>query len=116
VLEKSVFIQGLFAFTGRGLDSPSSFETPALYLVPKDKRAQTVYFRAGNSSGELIYLILMRNGKTMRYFPVGAKGSMHVPLAVLEDLSPASAVEVRIGAPQGAAGTVVLDVGFMEIA
>lgn len=116
MLEKPAFIQGLFEFEGRGLASPASFQPSAAYVVPADKRAQTIYFRAGNAAADMIYLVLTRGGQAMRYFPVGAKGAIHVPLAVLEDLSPGSAVEVLIGAPQGLKSAVVLDVGFMEIA
>jgi assimilatory nitrate reductase catalytic subunit len=87
-----------------------------MYLVPNDKRAQTVYFRAGNPTAEMIYIVLMRRGVPMRYFPIGAKGSIHVPLAVLEDIPPGSPVEVLVGAPQGAESSVLLDIGFMEIA
>jgi hypothetical protein len=116
LLEKPAFIQGLFTFEGKGLDSPVSFPFPVTYKVPSDKRAQTVYFRAGNASAEMIYLVLTRGGKAMRYFPVGAKSAVHVPLAVLEDLSPGSVVEVLVGAPEGVESAVVLDIGFMEIA
>ena len=116
MLEKPAFIQGLFAFEGRGLDKPLSIPAPARYTVPQDRRSQTIYFRAGNSSNELIYLILTRNGQSMRYFPVGARSAIHVPLAVVEDLAPGSVVEVLAGAPQGTAVNVVLDVGFMEVA
>jgi hypothetical protein len=116
VLEKPAFIQGLFEYEGRGLNSPVSFSSPATYNVPVDKRAQTIYFRAGNPAPELIYMVLARRGRAMRFFPVGAKGAVHVPLAVLEDISPGSAIEVLVGAPQGMKSSVVLDVGFMEIA
>ncbi len=116
MLEKPAFIQGVFEFEGRGLNRPVSFPTPATYKVPADKRAQTIYFRAGNASAEMIYLVLTRGGVAMRYFPVGAKGAIHVALAVLEDLSPGSAIEVLIAAPQGLKGVAVVDVGFMEIA
>jgi hypothetical protein len=116
VLEKPAFIQGLFEFEGRGLHTPVSFSSPATYKVPSDKRAQTIYFRAGNAAAEMIYLVLTRGGQAMRYFPVGAKGSMHVALAVLEDLSPGSAIEVLIAAPQGIQSSVIVDVGFLEIA
>jgi hypothetical protein len=116
VLEKPTFIQGLFELEGKGLSRAMSFPTPATYKVPQDKRAQTIYFRAGNSCAEMIYLVLTRGGKPMRYFPVGAKDAIHVPLAVLEDLSPGSVVEVLVAAPAGLKSTVVLDVGFMEIA
>ena len=115
MLEKPVFIQGVFAFEGFGIARPVSFEPPVIYLVPSDKRAQTIYFRAGNAADEMIYLVLTRNGRPMRYFPVGAKGAIHVPLAVVEDLPPGSAIEVLIGAPQGLKSSIVLDIGFMEI-
>ena len=116
MLEKPAFIQGIFAFEGRGLECPESFPSPVTYTVPEDKRAQTVYFRAGNSAAETICLLLTRNGHAMRYFPVGAKSSIHVALAVLEDLSPGSVIEVLASAPEGVKATAVLDVGFMEIA
>ena len=116
MLEKPAFIQGVFEFEGRGLKCPVSFPSPAIYQVPPDKRAQTIYFRAGNAAAEMIYLVLTRSGQAMRYFPVGAKGSIHVALAVLEDLSPGSAIEVLVAAPQGTKSALVLDVGFVEIA
>jgi hypothetical protein len=116
VLEKPAFIQGLFAYEGSGLVNPVPFQSSARYLVPPDKRAKTIYFRAGNPAPEMIYLVLTRRGQPMRYFPVGAKGAIHVPLAVLEDIPPGSSVEVLVAAPEGLASTVLLDIGFMEIA
>jgi len=116
MLEKPVFIQGLFAYKGHGLGCPRPFQPPVTYIVPADKRAQTIYFRAGNASPEMIYLVLMRNGQPMRYFPVGAKGATHVPLAVVEDLGPESRMEVLVAAPEGLQSSVLVDAGFMEIA
>lgn len=115
MLEKPAFIQGLFAFQGRGLQSPTFLQPHATYLVPPDKRAQTIYFRAGNAAAEMIYLVLRRNEQTMRYFPVGARGAIHVPLAVVEDLPPDSRIEVLVAAPEGVESSAVVDVGFMEI-
>jgi hypothetical protein len=115
VLEKPTFIQGLFAFEGQGLCHPRSFEVPVTYVVPADKRAQTIYFRGGNACAEMIYLVLTVGGGPMRYFPVGAKGAIHVPLAVVEDIAPGNTVEVLIAAPEGVKSTVLLDIGFMEI-
>jgi hypothetical protein len=116
MLEKPAFIQGLFAYQGRGLGSPVPFQPSVTYTVPPDKRAQTIYFRAGNAAAEMIYLVLTRNGKPMRYFPVGAKGAIHVPLAVVKDLSPESRIEVLVAAPEGLESSVLVDAGFMEIA
>jgi hypothetical protein len=115
VLEKPVFIQGLFTYVGAGLGNPTPFSAPLTYLVPPDKRAQTVYFRAGNPCAEMIYIVLTRRGVPMRYFPIGAKGAIHVPLAVLEDIPPGSPVEILVAAPRGLESSVLLDIGFMEI-
>ncbi len=73
MLEKPAFIQGLFSYEGSGLESPMSFKPPVTYLVPPDKRAQTIYFRAGNAAPEMIYLVLTRRGKHMRYFSLSAQ-------------------------------------------
>jgi hypothetical protein len=59
-----------------------------------------VYLRAGNTAPELVYVELLRNGKVMRLFPIGAPWHVHVPLAVVEDLFAATRLEVRLGAPR----------------
>ena len=115
MLEKPAFIHGLYTYEGSGMGNPSAFQPPVTYLVPADKRAQMIYFRAGNPAAELIYLVLTRNGTPMRYFPVGAKGAVHVPLAVVEDLSPESRVEVLVAAPKDLKSSVLIDIGFVEI-
>ncbi len=114
MLEKPAFIQGIFSFEGKGLQSPQPFSPPITYKVPFDKRSQLVYFRAGSSSPEMVCFLLVRDGKPVRYFPVAAKGATHVPLAVVEDLHPETQLEVMFAAPAGEKGTVVLDIGMME--
>ena len=108
-------LTGIFPFGGTGLDRPGLLDASLVYLVPPDRRAQAIYLRAGNSSGELICLVLARDGKPMRLFPVGAKAAVHVPLAVLEDIEPESRIEVLVSAPAGTRGHIVLDLGLMEI-
>ena len=50
----------------------------------------------------MIYLVLTRRGKPMRYFPVGAKSAMHVPLAVVEDhFRRGAELKFLIAAPDG---------------
>jgi hypothetical protein len=110
----SRFIQGIYSFTGRGLSSLGPLHDSATFTVAADKRAQLIYMRGGNSSDALICLVLARDGKPMRYFPVGAKASVHVPLAVVEDIFPETKIEVLIGAPEGISGTVVIDFGILE--
>ena len=114
--EKPAFIQGLYSYRGAGLACPMPFHPPVTYTVPADKRAQTVYFRAGNASQEMIYLVLTRNGEAMRFFPVGAEGAIHVAFAVVEDLEPESRMEILVAAPKSGENAVVLDIGFLEIA
>ncbi|HEY8944949.1 MAG TPA: molybdopterin oxidoreductase [Polyangiaceae bacterium] len=109
------FIHGVFSYEGKGLENPSLIDSSATYRVASDKRAQLVYLRAGNSAAELVYLVLVRDGKPMRFFPVGARASIHVPLVVMEDIFPESKLEVLVGAPKGTLGTVVLDIGMVEV-
>ena len=109
------FIQGIVPFSGRGYQSPLPLGPEMGYVVPADRRAQLIYFRAGNSSSDMIYVALMRDGKLMRSFPLGAKSAMHVPLAVVEDLFPETKLTLLVGAPEGVSGTLVLDLGLMEI-
>ncbi len=112
---KPRFIQGVFAFEGKGLETPFLLDPRTTYLVPKDKRAQLIYLRGGNSTAELVYLSLVRDGKVLRHFPIGAKAGVHVPLAVVEDLFPESKLEVFMAAPKAVAGVVVIDFGLIEV-
>lgn len=113
--ESPKFIQGVFSFKGSGLREVVPLDPEATYKVPYDKRAQTVYLRAGNSSDEMICLVLSRNRQPMRYFPIGARGTIHVPLVILEDIEPESELALAVGAPLGAQGDVVVDLGLVEI-
>jgi hypothetical protein len=115
MLEKPTFIQGIHKFQGAGLTAPGAFSSHLAYKVPFDKRAQLVYFRAGNPTDEMVYVLFQRDGKAMRYFPVGARGASHVELAVVEDLEPDTVLEVLVGAPAGLAGELVIDIGLVEI-
>jgi hypothetical protein len=108
------FIQAAIPFVGAGYGTPVPL-AGARYVVSPDKRAQMLYFRAGNSSAEMVTIALLRNGALMRYFPVGAKAADHVQLAVVEDLEPETKIELMILAPEGCSGTVVVDLGVVEI-
>jgi hypothetical protein len=114
MLEKPKFLQGVYSFEGKGLANPSPLVPALTYKVPTDKRCQLTYFRAGNSSAELIYLLVKRDGNPMRYFPVGAKSAVHIALAVTEDLHPDTTLEIQLAAPAYSKGEVVVDAGLME--
>jgi hypothetical protein len=113
--ETPKFIQGVFGFKGSGLRELVPLSPAASYRVPYDKRAQTVYLRAGNSTEEMIVLVLSRGQQPMRYFPIGAKGAIHVPLAIIEDIEPESELSLGIGAPAGVEGDIIIDLGLVEI-
>jgi len=109
------FLQGAFEFEGHGLSSPSALGGEGLsYTVPSDRRAQLVYFRGGNSSEELVYVVLRKDGEAIRLFPMGAKEAVHVPLRVVEDLDADASVDLQLAAPEGVFGTVVIDIGMVE--
>jgi hypothetical protein len=109
------FLQGAFTFDGKGYESPSLLDASLRYVVPAGTIAQPVYFRGGNSTAELVTVVVMRNGSPMRYFPIGAKDAVHVPLRVVEDLLGDTVLEVFIAAPDGLSGTVFVDFGLVEI-
>jgi len=114
MLEKSRFLQGVYSFEGRGLERLVALQPEITYVVPRDRRAQLVYLRAGNSTPEFVYLVLTQNERPVR-FPIGAKGATHVPLAIVEDVSPEMQVGLSIGAPEGLRGVVLVDLGLVEI-
>jgi assimilatory nitrate reductase catalytic subunit len=109
------FLQGIFAFDGKGLDQPFLLDVSLSYQVPDGVIAQPVYFRGGNATAELICVVLMRDGQPMRYFPIGARSEVHVPLRVVEDLDGGTGLEVHLAAPAGVAGAVVIDLGLVEV-
>lgn len=109
------FLQGVFPFVGKGIDAPVGIDAALTYTVPAGTVAQTVYFRGGNTSGELVYVLLTRDGAPMRYFPIGARQDVHVPLRVVEDLDAGTVIELLVGAPDGLAGTLVVDLGLVEV-
>ena len=108
------FLQGIFPFEGQGVDKPAPL--PELsYTVPLGITTQPLYFRGGNSTDELVTVVLVRDGIPMRYFPIGARDAVHVALAVVEDLDEDSVLELHVAAREGLAGTIVVDLGLVEV-
>ena len=114
MLAQNRFLQGVYPFEGAGLEKPVAVSRELSLVVPDGVVSQALYFRGGNSSDELIAVVLMRDGVPMRYFPIGAKSEVHVPLRVVEDIEGGSAVELQVAAPLGVSGTVVIDLGLVE--
>ncbi|KRE67493.1 molybdopterin oxidoreductase [Arthrobacter sp. Soil736] len=111
---KNLFLQGIFPFDGAGVEKPVPIHSQLSHYVPDGVINQTLYFRGGNSSPELITVVLMRDGIPMRYFPIGAKSDVHVPLRVVEDIEGGSLIELRLLADTGVSGSVVVDLGMVE--
>ena len=109
------FLQGVFTFEGKGFDVPLLLDPSLRYVVPVGAVSQPVYFRGGNSSSELLTVVLMRDGAPMRYFPIAAKGSTHVSLRVVEDLLSDTVLEIFVAAPAEVTATAVVDLGLIEI-
>ncbi|MFW3172782.1 molybdopterin oxidoreductase family protein [Geodermatophilus sp. CPCC 206100] len=109
------FLQGVYPITGEGLDKPGPVDPALRYTVPGGASAQALYFRGGNSTDALVYVLLVRDGVPVRWFPIGAKGDVHVPLRVVEDLPGGTLVELHAGAPVGVTGELVVDLGLVEV-
>lgn len=108
------FLQGTFEFDGAGYDKPVPIDASMRYVVPAGSTTQPVYFRGGNSTKQMISVVLFRDGTPMRYFPVAAKGATHVALRVVEDLLADTVIELYIAAPDSVKGTVIVDLGLVE--
>lgn len=109
------FLQGIFSFTGSGLDKPELIDPSLSFVVPPGVTAQPLYFRGGNSSHELVVVTLLRDGVPMRLFPMGAASGVNIPLRVVEDVDPDTVLELVIAAPSGTSGEVVVDFGLVLV-
>ena len=108
------FLQGIYAFVGIGVDKSAPVHSTLTYVVGDGLVCQPLYFRGGNTTDELITVVLLRDGAPMRYFPIGARSDVHVPLRVVEDLDGGSVIELQVAAPLGVSGSVVVDLGMVE--
>jgi len=115
MISKPRFLQGAYAFTGAGLDKPVPLHSDLTYVVPPGITTQPLYFRGGNATDELVTAVLVRDGAPMRWFPIGAKAATDVALAAAEDLDEGTVLELHLAAPDGLAGTVVVDLGLVEV-
>ena len=109
------FLQGSFESEGKGYHSPFPLDGSLSYVVPPGATTQPVYFRGGNSTSEMVTVIMVRDSKPMRYFPIAAKGATHVAVRVVEDLLADTVIEIFIAAPEGVSGTVIVDLGLVEV-
>ena len=73
MISTNVFLQGIEAFTGQGLDTFAPLGDGQSHRVPDGVISQALYFRGGNSCDELIVVALLRDDTVMRYFPIDRK-------------------------------------------
>lgn len=114
MLSTNVFRQGIAHLTGQGLDTMQELDQTFSHHVPDGTVCQPLYFRGGNTSDELALVVLYRDGEPMRWFPIGAKSSVHIALRVVEDVPGGSLLELRASAPAGTEVDLVLDLGLVE--
>ena len=112
---RPIFLQGAFPFAGRGFFEPTILHNDLRYTVPEGCTSEIVYFRAGNLSDDLVYVNLWADGQALRYFPIGPKNDCHVSLAIVEPHLAGTQIEVRLAAPRGLTGSLVIDIGLLEI-
>ena len=109
------FLQAIRPYLGKGLDEYLAFDPPLRYAVPEGASAQCVYFRGGNQGDELVCVVLTCDDVPMRLFPIGAQDAIHVPLRITEDLLSDRILELHVAAAAGSEGTVVVDLGILEV-
>lgn len=115
MISKPVFLQGIYAFEGSGVDKPAPLHADLTYTVPAGVTTQPLYFRGGNDTDELVTVVLLCDGAPMRYFPIGARASIHVALTVVENIEDGTTLELQLAAREGLAGTMVVDLGLVEV-
>ena len=106
-----VLLQTIVEFEGRGLTEPMPIGLS--YVVRDGHTAGMFYFRAGSTVSGMVNVSILRDGKLMRYFPMAPNSTIHVSLAIVEELPERTHIEV-LAAGEGS-GTLILDVGYLEV-
>ena len=106
-----ILLQAIRPFAGRSLLASEPLDLG--YTVPEGKTAGLFYFRGGSTVGGMVNVVVLRDGQPMRFFPIAANTSLHVSLAIIEDLPAGTRIEVA-AAGEGS-GTLILDIGLLEI-
>jgi assimilatory nitrate reductase catalytic subunit len=106
-----VLLQTIIDIEGEGIDSLQDLNLT--YSVSQGCTAGVQYVRAGNTTDGMINVAVLKDGKAMRYVPVAAEGTIHVPLAIVNELQPGTAISIVAAAE--ASGKLILDVGILEV-
>ena len=106
-----VLLQTITDIVGEGIDSPQDLNLT--YSVSQGCTAGVQYVRAGNTTEGMINVTVLKDNKAMRYVPVAAGGTIHVPLAIVDELQPGT--EISIVAAANGSGKLILDIGILEV-
>ena len=109
------FLQGVFPLTGEGLAKPGPIDPALNYTVPQGASAQALYFRGGNSTGELVYVLLVRDGEPMRWFPIGARSDTPRPPPGGRGPDRRHRRRAARRGARGVVGELVIDLGLVEV-
>ena len=113
---KNRFLQGIFEFQGLGIDKPAPLDDSLVYVVPDGSIAQALYFRGGNTSDELVAVVLMKDGVADALLPdrcQGRRARTTAGGARTSKAAPRSSCTSPLR--QGLTGSVVVDVGLVEV-
>lgn len=108
-----VLLQGVFDFPATGLKAPQLLSPRLRYVVPPHSVAGIRFLRLGVSCESMVCVSTVVNGMTHRLFPVAPNSAAHIPFAIVEPLVAGSEVEIHVASDK--AGTVVIDVGCLEM-
>lgn len=106
-----VLLQAIVPFEGRSLTAPQAIDVG--YTVPPGKTAGMFYFRGGSTASGMVSISVLRDGQPMRYFPIAPNSTMHVSLAIIEDLP--AGTEIEIYAAGEGSGMLIIDIGYFEV-
>ncbi len=109
------FLHGVYPFVGRGVYELSPLSDSLSFTVPQHRTVETPYVRAGNSSDDLIYLAISANGSPVHYYPLGPRSDIDIAPSIGETHSAGTRLDICFAAPRGLAGSVIVDVGLVEI-
>ncbi len=110
---RPILLQGVFDFEATGFKTPQLLSPKLRYIVPVGHVAGIRFVRVGAMCDKMVCLSTVVNGMPHRLIPVAANAAMHVPFAIVETIPAGSEIEIHIASD--APGTVVVDVGVLQM-
>ncbi len=110
---RPVLLQGTFDFPATGLKQPQHLHPKLTYTVPSGNVAGIRYARIGVICDAMVVISTVVNGLPHRLIPVAANHHAHVAFAIVEPLVAGSQIEIHVASAK--AGTVIIDVGVLQM-